>query len=73
MSVKGSINNNSHRENGEKYKCKKKTRHIRLNIIDSRVGQNSPEWTASTSDPLGSYTGVPENRFERPVQDADDL
>ena len=26
-----------------------------------------------TSDVLGSYTGVPENKFETPVQDADDL
>ena len=25
------------------------------------------------SDPLGSYTGVPEEIFEKPVQDADDL
>lgn len=25
------------------------------------------------SDPLGSYTGTPENRFEKPTQDADDL
>lgn len=25
------------------------------------------------SDPLGSYTGVPLDRFETPVQDADDL
>jgi len=73
MSVKGSINGSTHRENSEKYKCKKRTRHIRLNIIDSHVGQNSPEWTSSTCDPLGSYTGVPENRFEKPVQDADDL
>ncbi len=24
-------------------------------------------------DPLGSYTGVPENEHERPIQDADDL
>lgn len=24
-------------------------------------------------DPLGSYTGVPENESERPIQDADDL
>lgn len=58
---------------GEKYKCKKKTQKIRLNIIDSEVGENSPEWTASSTDPLGSYTGVAENRFERPVQDVDDL
>lgn len=25
------------------------------------------------NDPLGSYTGVPEDPFEEPVQDADDL
>ena len=25
------------------------------------------------SDVLGSYTGVPENKFEKPIQDADDL
>ncbi len=24
-------------------------------------------------DPMGSYTGVPEDPFEEPVQDADDL
>ena len=27
----------------------------------------------SDTDPYGSYTGVPENPDERPVQDADDL
>lgn len=27
----------------------------------------------SKDDPLGSYTGVPENEDELPVQDADDL
>ncbi|MBQ3146187.1 MAG: hypothetical protein IJB91_00485 [Oscillospiraceae bacterium] len=25
------------------------------------------------TDPLGSYTGVPENALEQPIQDADDL
>ena len=25
------------------------------------------------TDPLGSYTGVPENPYETPIQDADDL
>ncbi len=25
------------------------------------------------SDPMGSYTGVPADRMEKPVQDADDL
>ena len=56
-----------------KYKCRRSIKHIRLNIVDSQVGQNSPEWTASTCDPLGSYTGIAQNKFEKPVQDADDL
>ena len=25
------------------------------------------------ADPMGSYTGIPEDPFESPVQDADDL
>jgi hypothetical protein len=25
------------------------------------------------ADPMGSYTGIPEDPFETPVQDADDL
>ena len=25
------------------------------------------------TDPMGSYTGIPEDPFETPVQDADDL
>ena len=29
--------------------------------------------TPSKTDPLGSYTGLPVNPDERPVQDADDL
>jgi len=28
---------------------------------------------ALQSDPLGSYTGRPQNKYEKPVQDADDL
>ena len=60
-------------KDGCKYKCKRSTKHIRLNIIDSEIGQNSPEWTQSSFDPLGSYTGVTANKFERPVQDVDDL
>jgi len=27
----------------------------------------------SFTDPFGSYTGVPEDEHEKPVQDADDL
>ena len=73
MSDKININRTPSGTDNEKFKCKKKTRHIRLNIIDSKIGANSPEWTASTCDPLGSYTGIPENKFDVPVQDADDL
>ena len=29
--------------------------------------------TPSSMDPLGMYTGVPHERYEIPVQDADDL
>lgn len=28
---------------------------------------------SASADPQGSYTGVPENPYEKPVQDADDL
>ncbi len=28
---------------------------------------------SSETDPQGMYTGVPENPYEQPVQDADDL
>ena len=31
------------------------------------------ETTPSKTDPLGSYTGIPTNPDEKPVQDADDL
>ena len=27
----------------------------------------------SKTDPMGSYTGVPEDPYDEPVQDADDL
>ncbi|MEG0832569.1 MAG: hypothetical protein RR058_00250 [Oscillospiraceae bacterium] len=33
----------------------------------------SPDEQQSKFDPSGSYTGVPENKYEKPVQDADDL
>lgn len=32
-----------------------------------------PELQAAKTDPQGSYTGVPANPEEKPVQDADDL
>ncbi len=28
---------------------------------------------AETTDPNGSYTGVPKDKYEKPVQDVDDL
>lgn len=31
------------------------------------------EKKSPNTDPLGSYTGKPQNENERPVQDADDL
>jgi hypothetical protein len=31
------------------------------------------DMVAADTDPNGSYTGAPINRFEKPVQDADDL
>ena len=30
-------------------------------------------WEGTATDPLGSYTGVAQDRMEVPVQDADDL
>lgn len=33
----------------------------------------TPEEQQSQTDPLGSWTGVPEDPYEVPVQDADDL
>lgn len=71
--VKGSFfmsYNNTPYDNSEdsKYSFKKKKRKVYLNIIDSS-GYNGQ----SKSDPLGMYTGVPENPYEEPIQDADDL
>jgi hypothetical protein len=31
------------------------------------------DWKAPKTDPMGSYTGVPQSPYEKPVQDADDL
>lgn len=47
----------------ESYKVKKRKRKVILNIVDP----------PSKTDPLGMYTGVPENPYEEPVQDVDDL
>ena len=41
---------------------------IRTTASLLRVSQDG-----TVADPLGSYTGVPQDAFEEPVQDADDL
>ena len=58
------FNDNQH-EN--KYNFKKSKKKIYLNIVDSL--DNSP----SDTDPLGMYTGVPQDKYDVPIQDADDL
>ena len=35
--------------------------------------QQSTEESKIVSDPFGSYTGIPADKNEKPVQDADDL
>lgn len=59
---------NNHISDGGKYNFKKKKQKVYLNIIDSDTYEGF-----SQTDPLGMYTGVPEDPYEEPVQDADDL
>ena len=62
--------NHNNMGDGDKYTFKKRKQKIYLNIIDSpHSGYDGQSFT----DPLGMYTGVPENPYEEPVQDADDL
>lgn len=35
--------------------------------------QNTVVTGKKAYDPMGSYTGIPQNPLERPIQDADDL
>ncbi|MBE6680830.1 MAG: hypothetical protein E7600_00910 [Ruminococcaceae bacterium] len=51
-----------------KYSFKKKKQKVYVNIIDG-INYDGK----SNTDPLGMYTGVPEDPFDTPVQDADDL
>ena len=51
-----------------KYNFKKKKRKVYLNIVDGISYDGK-----SDTDPLGMYTGVPEDEYDMPVQDADDL
>lgn len=56
-------NNKSTRKNSDPNKFLRKNE----DIPTSKKSQNIE------SDVLGSYTGVPENEYDTPVQDADDL
>ena len=38
-----------------------------------KKGKKKQNLFQSKNDPLGAYTGVPENPFDMPQQDADDL
>ena len=50
-------------DNVESYKFIRKNEDIPVSRCDEEI----------SSDVLGSYTGVPENKYEKPIQDADDL
>ncbi len=43
------------------------------NIMEEKVIQQIINPTVSDTDPDGSYTAVPKEKYEKPVQDADDL
>ena len=45
----------------------------RLPIILQESGAVMDDKPIIASDPLGSYTGIAENSWEQPTQDADDL
>lgn len=40
---------------------------------DQKKPPRVPDFQKPKTDPQGSYTGVPADRYETPVQDADDL
>ena len=48
---------------------KKETTPVIYPVTPQGMGSNHP----IVADPLGSYTGVPDDLLEKPVQDADDL
>lgn len=45
----------------------------RVPMIQPQKNSGDSQWKAIDTDPQGSYTGRPENPYEIPVQDADDL
>ena len=49
----------------------KRKRNIPIFFTSGSLMETQPEQIVA--DPFGSYTGVPEDPKEKPVQDADDL
>lgn len=49
----------------------KRKRKIPIFFTSGSLMESQPEQIVT--DPMGSYTGIPENPEETPVQDADDL
>ncbi len=52
----------------KKEKKPKKVVHNQSDIVNAIINQPPSE-----NDPFGSYTGKPENKYDVPTQDADDL
>ena len=51
----------------------KKRKENKKDVMQDKTVQSIINPNPSVTDPNGSYTGVPINRFEKPVQDVDDL
>jgi hypothetical protein len=49
------------------------SREAKTNIVMQKPREMIADTVARDTDPNGSYTGAPVNRYEKPVQDADDL
>ena len=82
---KGAKKMNLENIHNKKYKFKKEIKKTRIKIVDSKPEKpyktderlysyyNSLYRGDTATDPMGSYTGRPEQINEVPVQDADDL
>ena len=60
-------------KNGKNKKSEKKNVGIQRRTEKDFYQRKSLDDAATLFDPLGMYTGVPEDRYDKPVQDADDL
>lgn len=61
------------KQNDKSADTKAKGKEDKASSGKSAKNKHKPDMQNSQFDPNGSYTGVPHNRYERPVQDADDL